>query len=246
MATRQVNPNRMELLRLKRQLNTARRGHRLLKDKRDELMRQFLEVIRQNSRLRQLVEEKLVAASRQMLLARAVMTPEALGAALMSGHETLAIGIDTRNVMSVHVPVFTADCLLAGQIENLPYGMAGAAPELDQAIVALWEAFPEMIELAEAEKTAQLLADEIEKTRRRVNSLEYVLIPELAGLIRSITMKMDENERGNLTRLMKVKGMIVAQALAKARAADQAALGAVADDAAGAVADEAAAGDVVG
>ena len=223
MAKRQVNPNRMELLRLKRQLVTARRGHKLLKDKRDELMRQFLEIIRQNKVLREKVEEMIAKANRQMLLARAVMSPEVLGSALMAGHEMLTIDIDTRNIMSVNVPVFTSPYLISGQIENLPYGMASTSPELDVAIVTLNEIFPEMIELAEAEKTAQLLADEIEKTRRRVNSLEYILIPELKEMIRSISMKMDENERGNLTRLMKVKDMIVAQALEKARLADQAA-----------------------
>ena len=220
MAKRQVNPNRMELLRLKRQLVTARRGHKLLKDKRDELMRQFLDIIRQNKVLREQVEEKLTAANRQMLLARAVMSPEVLGSALMAGHEMLTIDIDTRNIMSVNVPVFTSPYLMSGQIENLPYGMASTAPELDLAIVTLNEIFPEMIELAESEKTAQLLADEIEKTRRRVNSLEYILIPELKEAIRSISMKMDENERGNLTRLMKVKDMIVKQAIEKARALD--------------------------
>jgi V/A-type H+-transporting ATPase subunit D len=227
MAKSQVNPNRMELLRLKRQLATARRGHRLLKDKRDELMRQFLDIIRQNKVLREQFEEMIMKANRQMLLARAVMSPEVLGAALMTGHEMLSVDIDTRNIMSVNVPVFTSPYLISGQIENLPYGMASTAPELDLAIMTLNEVFPEMIELAEVEKTAQLLADEIEKTRRRVNSLEYVLIPELVESIRSITMKMDENERGNLTRLMKVKDMIVAQALEKARQADIAAQTAV-------------------
>jgi V/A-type H+/Na+-transporting ATPase subunit D len=220
MAKRQVNPNRMELLRLKRQLVTARRGHKLLKDKRDELMTQFLEVVRQNKVLREQVEAKLRIANRQMLLARAVMSPEVLGAALMAGHELLSLEIDTRNIMSVVVPVFSSPYLISGQIENLPYGMASTAPDLDLAIITLKEVFPQMIELAEAEKTAQLLADEIEKTRRRVNSLEYIMIPELAETIRSIAMKMDENERGNLTRLMKVKDMIVSQALAKARLED--------------------------
>jgi V/A-type H+/Na+-transporting ATPase subunit D len=224
MAVRQVNPNRMELLRLKRQLQTARRGHKLLKDKRDELMRQFLDLIRQNKELRDQVEDMIVKVNQEMLLARAVMSPQVLGAALMAGHEMLTIGIDTRNIMSVNVPVFTSDYMLSSRIENLPYGMASTAPELDLAIMTLNETFPKMLELAKTEKTAQLLADEIEKTRRRVNSLEYILIHELMETIRSITMKMDENERGNLTRLMKVKDMIVAQALAKARLSDEAAL----------------------
>lgn len=223
MARRQINPNRMELLRLKKQLVTARRGHKLLKDKRDELMRQFLEIVRQNQALRKRVEKLLGEANRQMVLARAVMSPEILETALMSGRDSLSLSIDTRNIMSVNVPIFTSPFELSGMVENLPYGMASTTGELDQAVTALNEAFPVMLELAEVEKTAQLLADEIGKTRRRVNSLEYVLIPELIEAVRSITMKMDENERGNLTRLMKVKDMIVSQALEKARQADAAA-----------------------
>ena len=220
MARRQVNPNRMELLRLKKQLATARRGHRLLKDKRDELMRQFLDIIRHNRILRRQVEELLRAANRQMALARAVMPPAVLETALLAGRESLSLAVDTRNIMSVIVPILTSPFDLSGRAENLPYGMAFVAGELDQAVIALNQALPVMLELAEVEKTAQLLADEIAKTRRRVNSLEYILIPELIDSIRSIAMKMDENERSNLTRLMKVKDMIVRQAIEKARQAD--------------------------
>lgn len=220
MAKKQVNPNRMELLRLKKQLVTARRGHKLLKDKRDELMRQFLDLIRANRVLRLKVEQLIAAANQDMLLARAVMDNASLETALMAGKESLTLDIDTKNIMSVNVPIFASLFDVSGEIEGLPYGLASTAGELDQAILALHEAFPVMLELAEVEKSAQLLADEIEKTRRRVNSLEYILIPELISQIRSITMKMDENERGNLTRLMKVKDMIVRQAIEKARAAD--------------------------
>jgi len=220
MAKKQVNPNRMELLRLKKQLVTARRGHKLLKDKRDELMRQFLELIRANRVLRLKVEQLIAAANQDMLLARAVMDNASLETALMAGKESLTLDIDTKNIMSVNVPIFASLFDVSGEIEGLPYGLASTAGELDQAILALHEAFPVMLELAEVEKSAQLLADEIEKTRRRVNSLEYILIPELISQIRSITMKMDENERGNLTRLMKVKDMIVKQAIEKARALD--------------------------
>ncbi len=220
MAGKQINPNRMELLRLKKQLVTARRGHKLLKDKRDELMRQFLIIVKENQVLRKQVETLLAAANKEMVMARAVMPPEVLETALMAGRSSLTLSIDTKNIMSVRVPVFASPFELSGTMENLPYGMASVAGELDQAVTALNEAFPVMLQLAEVEKTAQLLADEIGKTRRRVNSLEYVLIPELTESIRSITMKMDENERGNLTRLMKVKDMIVTQALTKARQAD--------------------------
>lgn len=220
MAKKQVNPNRMELLRLKKQLVTARRGHKLLKDKRDELMRQFLDLIRANRVLRIKVEQLIAAANQDMLLARAVMDNATLETALMAGKESLTLDIDTKNIMSVNVPIFASLFDVSGEIEGLPYGLASTAGELDQAILALHEAFPVMLELAEVEKSAQLLADEIEKTRRRVNSLEYILIPELISQIRSITMKMDENERGNLTRLMKVKDMIVKQAIEKAHALD--------------------------
>ena len=220
MARRQVNPNRMELLRLKKQLVTARRGHKLLKDKRDELMRQFLELIRQNQALRRQVESLLSAANREMVLARAVMAPEVLETAMLGGRASLTLTVDTKNIMSVHVPIFASPFELSGRVDQLTYSMISVGGELDQAVMALNEAFPVMLQLAEVEKTCQLLADEIEKTRRRVNSLEYVLIPELVETIRSITMKMDENERGNLTRLMKVKDMIVSQAIEKARLAE--------------------------
>ncbi len=223
MANRQVNPNRMELMRLKKQLVTARRGHKMLKDKRDELMRQFLEIVKANQALRARMEKLLASANRDMVMARAVIDPPVLESALMSGRESLSLDIDTMNIMSVKVPVFSAEFEMSGLRETLPYGMASTGGELDQAVIALKQALPIMIELAESEKTAQLLADEIEKTRRRVNSLEYILIPELQTAIRSITMKMDENERGNLTRLMKVKDMIVNQAIEKARARDAAA-----------------------
>lgn len=223
MANRQVNPNRMELMRLKKQLVTARRGHKMLKDKRDELMRQFLEIVKANQALRIRMEKLLASANREMVMARAVIDPAVLESALMSGQESLSLDIDTMNIMSVKVPVFSAEFEMSGLRESLPYGMASTGGELDQAVIALKQALPIMIELAESEKTAQLLADEIEKTRRRVNSLEYVMIPELQTAIRSITMKMDENERGNLTRLMKVKDMIVNQAIEKARARDAAA-----------------------
>lgn len=218
MANRQVNPNRMELMRLKKQLVTARRGHKMLKDKRDELMRQFLEIVKANQALRIRMEKLLASANREMVMARAVIDPAVLESALMSGQESLSLDIDTMNIMSVKVPVFSAEFEMSGLRESLPYGMASTGGELDQAVIALKQALPIMIELAQSEKTAQLLADEIEKTRRRVNSLEYVMIPELQTAIRSITMKMDENERGNLTRLMKVKDMIVNQAIEKARA----------------------------
>ncbi len=223
MAVLNVNPTRMELNKLKKQLLVARRGHKLLKDKRDELMRQFLDIIRENRQLREKSEMLIRDSHQQFLLASAVMDPAVARAALMVGKERLEIGVETVNVMSVDVPVFKAGASQNSKTDSYPYGMASTPGELDMAVSSLNEAFPVMLKLAEIEKKAQLLADEIEKTRRRVNSLEYVMIPNFEQTIRSITMKLDESERGNLTRLMKVKDMIVKQALETARKADEAA-----------------------
>ena len=221
MAKRRVNPNRMELLKLKNQLRTARRGHKLLKDKRDELMRLFLDLVRTTADLRIRVEDLLDKANQEMVLARATMQAAVVESALLTGLPPLQLEVSEVNTMSVISPVFKlpsagnedetdADAVkLALGSGDLPYGMTSVSGELDQAIDALREVFPLLLELAEKENQAMLMAMEIERTRRRVNSLEYVLIPELLELIASITMKMEENERGNLTRLMKVKDMIV-------------------------------------
>lgn len=221
MAKRRVNPNRMELLKLKDQLRTARRGHKLLKDKRDELMRLFLDLVRTTADLRIRVEDLLDKANQEMVLARATMQAAVVESALLTGLPPLQLEVSEVNTMSVISPLFklpsagnedetdTDAVKLALGSGDLPYGMTSVSGELDQAIDALREVFPLLLELAEKENQAMLMAMEIERTRRRVNSLEYVLIPELLELIASITMKMEENERGNLTRLMKVKDMIV-------------------------------------
>ncbi len=215
MAEIRVNPTRMELLRLKRRLAVARRGHKLLKDKRDELMKRFLDVVRENRTRREAMETQLAAAHRGFVLARATMRPEAVEAALMMGSAPLLLDIDTMNVMSVEVPVFLPQPQDSARSDVPPYGLASTSGELDGAVGALRKAFESMIALAEAEKAAQLLADEIERTRRRVNSLEYILIPSLVGTIRSISAKLEENERGARTRLMKVKDRLVKRAVAE-------------------------------
>ncbi len=212
MAVMRVNPNRMELMRLKNQLKTARRGHKLLKDKRDELMRQFLILVGENAKLRREVEHLLRVANAEMLLASVSMQQPVIETALFSGQSGLAVEMKVENVMSVRVPDFQyQESRLS--TDQLPYSLTSTTGELDQAIVALQKVLPRMIELANIEKKTQLMADEIEKTRRRVNSLEHRLIPDLEDTIRSITMKMDENERGNLTRLMKVKDLILEREL---------------------------------
>ena len=210
MALSQVNPTRMELTRLKRRLTTARRGHKLLKDKRDEMVRRFILLIRENRNLRVSVEAELTRALGKFALARAVMEPEALEEAVLYPARTVKLALGSRNIMSVNVPVLTVD---EGSMSStvLPYGLASTSAQLDGAIASMAELLPKLVRLAEIEKTCNLLADEIEKTRRRVNALEYVMIPGLAQNIRRISMKLEENERGALTRLMKVKEMIAAR-----------------------------------
>jgi V/A-type H+-transporting ATPase subunit D len=202
----------MELTRLKKRLLVARRGHKLLKDKRDELMKKFLEIVRENKELREKVEEMMMRVHAGFLIARAVMSSEVLEEALMYPKQKVMLEASTRNIMSVDVPVLDFKTESSDESNIYPYGFATTSGELDGAITALSEMLPHMLRLAEAEKSAQLLAEEIEKTRRRVNALEYVLIPQLTETIRYITMKLEENERGNLTRLMKVKDMMLEQA----------------------------------
>jgi V/A-type H+-transporting ATPase subunit D len=212
MAVMRVNPTRMELTRLKKRLTVARRGHKLLKDKRDELMKKFLDLVRRNKDLREKVEEMLMRVHTKFLIASAVMSSEALEEALMFPKQSISLDVTTKNIMSVDVPVLNFKTSSLDETDIYPYGFATTSGELDGAIGTLSEVLPYMLELAQMEKSAQLLADEIEKTRRRVNALEYVLIPQLTETIKYITMKLDENERGNLTRLMKVKDMMIEQA----------------------------------
>ena len=209
MAVLNVNPTRMELTLLKARLKTATRGHKLLKDKQDELMRRFIELIKKNKQLRTEVEENLQNAFDEFLLASAVLSPEILEAAVAFPKEKITVDIKKKNVMSVHVPIMTFIRELEGDEGSIyPYGFAQTSGELDDAISMLYGIMPQLLELAQIEKSAQLMADEIEKTRRRVNALEYRTIPELTETIRFIRMKLDENERSTITRLMKVKDMI--------------------------------------
>ena len=228
MARLTVNPTRMELTRLKKRLVTARRGHKLLKDKRDELMRQFLEIVRQNLVLREKVEESLLKAHNSFTVASAVMSPEMLEEALMYPKQSVSLELGLKNIMSVNVPVYDFQTKSQDPSEIFPYGFATTSGELDDAVLHLSETFQAMLELAQMEKTAQMLAQEIEKTRRRVNALEYVMIPQFEETIKYILMKLDENERGNTTRLMKVKDMMLEQAREEARRRDEKALAAAA------------------
>jgi len=207
-----VNPTRMELNRLKKRLKMAERGHKLLKDKRDELVRQFLILVRQNRELRECVEKELSEAFAGFMLARAAMPIEALEEALMYPTRRLELQVSKRNIMSVYTPQFQWEEQKEGEAGNIyPYGYADTSAELDMAIETLAGIMDQLLELAEKEKAVQLLADEIEKTRRRVNALEHVMIPRMEATIRYITMKLEENERGALTRLMKIKDVVRAK-----------------------------------
>lgn len=212
MALINVNPTRMELSRLKKRLKVARRGHKLLKDKRDELMKKFLELVTKNKELREKVEEMIMKAHESFLISRAVMSSEVLAGALMVPKQNVFIEVSTRNIMSIEVPVLDLKSESTNNSDIYPYGIANTSGELDNAIGIIDEVLPYMIELAQMEKSSQILAQEIEKTRRRVNALEYVLIPQLTDTIKYITMKLEETERGYITRLMKVKNMMVEQA----------------------------------
>ncbi len=212
-----VNPTRMELTRLKGRLKTAVRGHKLLKDKRDELMKQFMDVVRENRALRRKVEEGLMRAHGSFTVASAVMSGEMLEEALMYPKQTVELDMTFKNVMSVNVPEYTFHTSNPDPGEVYPYGFATTSGELDDAVDAMAGVFRDMLRLAQIEKTSQLLAEEIEKTRRRVNALEYVKIPQMEETIKYITMKLDENERANTIRLMKVKDIILKQSIEERR-----------------------------
>ncbi len=212
MASATINPTRMELNRLKGRLKTATRGHKLLKDKRDELMKQFLEIVRRNRELRAKVEQGLERANAAFTVASAVMSPEMLEQALLYPKQSVELDMTFKNIMSVNVPQYQFRTRNDDPTEIYPYGFAQTSGELDTALEELSAVFQDMLELAQVEKTMQLLAEDIEKTRRRVNALEYVMIPDFQQKIRYISMKLDENERGNITRLMKVKDMVLQDA----------------------------------
>ena len=213
MAVTQTTPTRMELTRLKKKLVTAVRGHKLLKDKRDELMRQFLDLAKENMELRKAVEKGIRKANANFVTAKASMPEEALHTALMAPKQEVYLEAERKNVMSVEIPVFEYRTRTADPNDIYSYGFAFTSGDLDDAVRSLADVLPQMLELAKKEKECQLLAAEIEKTRRRVNALEHVMIPETRESIRYITMKLDENERSSQIRLLKVKDMMLKEIL---------------------------------
>jgi V/A-type H+-transporting ATPase subunit D len=214
----------MVMTSLKKRLKTATRGHKLMKDKRDELMKRFIELARENKVLRDKVEEKIMNVYAGFTIANAVMSKEILEEALMYPKQSVEVGVSYANMMSVDVPVMDFRYKSVDDSDIYPYGFVSTSGELDGSIKSLSEIFPVMLELAAMEKKVALLAEEIEKTRRRVNALEYVMIPQLQETIKFIRMKLDENERGSQTRLMKVKDMMLKQAIQEKQAATEEAL----------------------
>ena len=212
MAVMNVNPTRMQLSKLKKQLTTAVRGHKMLKDKRDELMRQFLDLVRETKDLRQQVEHELALCNAHFVNASAVMSKEALDASLLSPKQQISVEVDSKNVMSVEIPQFASSARTADSSDIFPYGFAFTSFELDDAVMSLDRVLPDMIKLAQYEKSCELMSAEIEKTRRRVNSLEHVMIPRYQETIKYISMKLEENDRSSRTRLMKVKDMLLDKA----------------------------------
>lgn len=220
MPSTTINPTRMELTRLKGRLKTAQRGHKLLKDKRDELMKRFMDVVRENRALRRRVEEGLMRAHGSFTVASALMSPEMLEQSLLYPKQSVELDMTFQNIMSVDVPQYHFKTKSQDSGEVYPYGFAQTSGELDDAVDAMAKVFSDMLKLAEIEKTSQLLAEEIEKTRRRVNALEFVKIPQMQESIKYISMKLEENERANTIRLMKVKDMILKEAIQVRREED--------------------------
>lgn len=212
MASSQIIPTRMELSRIKDKLAVARKGHKLLKDKRDELMRQFLIMVRENMELRKHVEEGICQANINFIVAKAGMDAETLNTALMAAKQKVTLGVSTKNVMSVNIPVFDVRTKTASETDIYSYGYAFTSSDLDGAIKSLADIRDDMILLAEKEKACKLMAAEIEKTRRRVNALEHVIIPEAQKNIKYISMKLEETARDNTIRLIKVKDMVLEDA----------------------------------
>lgn len=216
MARLNVNPTRMELTRLKARLVVARRGHKLLKDKRDELMRRFMLLVRENRALRKEVEKGVADANSHMALACSVMSNAAINTALLMPSQKINLALSTKDVMSIKLPKISAEFKKSDENEMYSYGFAFTSSELDDAVLSLSELLPKMIKLAEIEKSCQLMAVEIERTRRRVNALEYVMIPQYEETIKYIQMRLDENERSSTTRLMKVKAQMAEEERRKA------------------------------
>lgn len=207
MARLNVNPTRMELSILKERLKTATRGHKLLKDKQDELMRQFIMKIKENNELRKKVEEQLTSAMQDFVLAKSMKSDQMVQEIFSLPAKEVSLQVRYDSVMSVKVPKFNYEIEDQALDSEFPYSYVATTSDMDQAIESVNESLTDMLRLAEIEKGCQLMADEIEKTRRRVNALEFRTIPQLEETIYFIEMKLEEAERAQVTRMMKIKDM---------------------------------------
>lgn len=207
MAKLNVKPTRMELLNLKKQVKTANRGHKLLKDKQDGLMQKFMEIIKEARDLRKEVEERLSKAFANFMQASSMMYPEMLENALLFPSAKVSLEVETKNVMSVRIPEF--DLKQEGNILN--FGYLQTSGELDIALQTFQEVLPLLVKLAQIERQAERLAEETEKTRRRVNALEHMLIPNLKETVKFIQMKLSEAERSAITGVMRIKAQMEEQ-----------------------------------
>lgn len=208
MAIGHINPTRMELTRLKKRLSTAKRGHKLLKDKQDEMVRQFMQIIKRNDVLRLEIEDVLKKISKSFASSKLKMSYEGIIEALMIPANDIKIEVGTKSVMNIDTPTITFNY---SDSIDLTYGFAFTPSELDESVLALSKLLPKLIELAQIEKSCDMLAFEIEKTRRRVNAIEFVMIPEMIETIKYISMKLEDNERSNIIRLMKSKEIVLAK-----------------------------------
>lgn len=202
-----VKPTRMELSKLKQRLKVSVRGHKLLKDKQDELMRQFIELIRKNNQLRTNVEERLIKGMQSFVLAKATLNEAFIEELVAIPPQTVTLDLQEKNIMSVYVPEMNFTVVEENEESDFKYGYLNSNSEMDESIAQISNVLNDLLQLTEIEKTCQLMADEIEKTRRRVNALEYRMIPQLEETIYYIEMKLEENERAATTRIMKVKDM---------------------------------------
>ncbi len=207
MARLNVKPTRMELATLKERLELSTRGHKLLKDKQDELMRRFILLIKKNNRLRDEVEAELIESMKEFVVAKSLINESFIEELFVGTETNVELSIQEKNVMSVIVPEMNFNVKEAEVSSDVQYGYLNSSSEMDDAIERIEDVLPKLLELSEIEKTCQLMADEIEKTRRRVNALEYRMIPQLQETIRYIQMKLEENERSAIVRMMKVKDM---------------------------------------
>lgn len=207
MARLNVKPTRMELANLKERLKLSKRGHKLLKDKQDELMRQFIGLIKSNNQLRDQVEADLTDSMREFVVAKSLINEQFIEELFVGAETNVELHIQEKNIMSVSVPKMDFNIQESAVSSDIQYGYLNSSSELDESIGKIESVLPHLLKLSEIEKTCQLMADEIEKTRRRVNALEYQMIPQLEETIRYIQLKLEENERSSIVRMMKVKDM---------------------------------------